>query len=335
MCNPTSTYYLARLLIPTKIFLLSSMGPRDWQHVQNVVFVQDFPRLTTGSPPLEDFPNAAPWTPNFGQAMLDFLLAMGIPGAELDWIRGFGYETEAVFVGSRPVTANSSFLEQREKYGVNRLAAAVKVVRGEAAGGTNGQRRIEYATSSLGKLEEPWISDMARALQGLSFSAGLKKPELNVVFPTLRQMQSLPNGFATPGTGTICWERKYWDAMPASLRTIFRSPLSRDPALCSHSKFASVEVLEKGGGEVTDGWVYVGSHNFTVAAWGRRTAQGLRSALNWETGIVMRAPRVTRQTLSGTADEVKMAKPYGRLEQYGDRDVPFLRLEALRPNQLE
>lgn len=332
-----------RIVIPS-----CNMGARDWEYVENTVFVQDFRKLSdvaNGQPAAAPrSPQSNAWMPTFGEAMLDYVQAMGCPENALQWMRQFDYTTEAQFVGTKPVSANSPLAEQRDKYGLNRLANAARQL------GFQGSRdiKVEFATSSLGSLKPAWIEDFGRAASGLPFlqppGKGKAKQatltdqpaiQVNFLFPSRRTVHESRSGKTGPGTATCCWERKYWEAEP-TVANHLRDYISARTGLISHSKFGVVEDLSVGSdtevGKVY-GLRYCGSANFTVAAWGKRTKDGLREAKNWETGVLL-ASKITAgaKTLSGGSvpQRLEIPRPYAQpLVKYRQGDVPWFRYEEL------
>ncbi|KAH8066902.1 hypothetical protein JL721_7892 [Aureococcus anophagefferens] len=57
----------------------------------------------------------------------------------------------------------------------------------------------------------------------------------------------------------------------------------------AHAKFIYRLFLDEASGE-TFGWVYVGSHNFSAAAWGAGPRWGYCRTTNWELGVVLQQP---------------------------------------------
>ncbi|KAI9034422.1 tyrosyl-DNA phosphodiesterase-domain-containing protein [Hyaloraphidium curvatum] len=329
----------ARVVVPS-----SNFCRRDWQDVENVCFVQQFPLLGAagadqGLPavPVEGPGNStarAAWHPTFGEALLDFLEGMGAPPNMLDWVRRFDYATEAEFIGSRPVTSTSPVEAQRHKYGLNRLCAVAK----KLGLGSDDAVQIEYATSSLGSLKVDWLQDFGRGAIGLPARAGPfshgTDPDIDFafLFPSLETVRSSLHGVHGPGTVTLSWDRKYWDAEPR-LRNFIRTYESTRRGLISHGKIMRVEILKESL-EIGDlvGFLYAGSHNFTLSAWGRRTKDGLRQCMNWETGVVVPVRAAARQTLGGeVAFRPDLPTPYQRpAPKYKTSDVPFFRMEELQ-----
>jgi hypothetical protein len=328
-----------RVVIPS-----TNMGARDWEYVENTVFAQDFPRLTGPWPTGTVKANGSDtWNTSFGEALLDYTEAMGAPTPLLEWMKKFDYATEAQFIGSKPVSSSSLRQEQQAKYGLNRLYHAARQL------GFEGRDiKVEFATSSLGALKPAWVADFGRAIAGLPLqSAAAAKAkatandatvEVNFIFPSRRTIHESANGVHSHGSATLCWERKHWDAEPA-LRPMLRDYISKRTGLLSHSKYGIVEDVADGPNEIGRVYAlrYCGSHNFTNAAWGRRTKDGLRDAKNWETGVLLpsRIAPGTR-TLSGGSVPVRAAisRPYQTpLEKYRQSDVPFFRYEELNLNR--
>ncbi|KAH8065079.1 hypothetical protein JL722_1981 [Aureococcus anophagefferens] len=162
------------------------------------------------------------------------------------------------------------------------LAAAIRSLR---AAGT--RVRVELACVFSGARLLPKAGERgsgrrrrkpARARRGASFSVavdawGPTTDASTSAFAVLLSSLRTPQGYqalrvALDGEGVDC------------------APPRRRSA---HAKFIYRLFLDEASGE-TFGWVYVGSHNFSAAAWGAGPRWGYCRTTNWELGVVLQQP---------------------------------------------
>uniref|UniRef100_A0A7S4JT06 PLD phosphodiesterase domain-containing protein n=1 Tax=Paramoeba aestuarina TaxID=180227 RepID=A0A7S4JT06_9EUKA len=176
---------------------------------------------------------------------------------------------------------------------------------------------IYYQTSSMGSLNPKWCSDFLTRLDlALSFSyppssssfsstssfpsssLSSSSPDFKVIYPTKKTVLKWPS---PSDACQIFFSAKFWnapyfpkrklcDVMPPGERE-GRGREFAQPLL--HSKIiigaVDVEVGEGGSSSLkSTGWVYIGSHNFSQAAWGKiDSKRKLISITNYELGILL------------------------------------------------
>lgn len=141
---------------------------------------------------------------------------------------------------------------------------------------------VEYQGSSLGKIDRPWLeSFLACSSNALNFQvSGNVFERFRIVFPTLKSVLQSPLG---PGAfGTIFCKSKDWENNP---KVSFRACISTGiPGRPLHTKLMTVSEGEK------PIYHYVGSANFTAAAWGRFVKDGRQLMIcNFELGVLLDA----------------------------------------------
>ncbi|KAI9003467.1 hypothetical protein DFJ74DRAFT_713684 [Hyaloraphidium curvatum] len=299
---------------------------RELLNVENTMFVQDFPRTSfSPSKPAASLYSKVmkqdAWNPTFGEAVLDFLQAFGFPPEATEWISGFDYQTEAVFVGSRPVHQLPDF-DRVHKYGLARLSGAVKQM------GFGGRKiEVEFATSTLGALDTAWIEEVKRAAAGLRpRSASTHDTRFKILYPTLSTVQSSLAARVNTKEHLVIfeWGSEKWSKCTKDVKALFHDYESRRQLLLSHAKFMLVE-SEIAAPNGVYGYRFVGSQNLTKTAWGQWTKDGkLFGCLNWEAGVLV----PSKLGSGGTPARRSIPTPYKRpARPYGKDDVPILRRE--------
>ncbi|KAG0309635.1 hypothetical protein BGZ98_000044 [Dissophora globulifera] len=282
----------------------ANLVQHDWEELVNTVYVQDFSMLSAAvESPAE--------LGDFGSTLHNYLQVMTVPDQVLSLVRSIDFRTAKVLLipsvqGSFPVAAPHI-------YGIAQLAKALrpKIAHDQEV-------KIEYQTSSLGKLTLRFLTEFHRASTGLPLRARSRftedevMPDIKVIFPTERHVQNSRLGEL--GAGTVCFQDQYWkdSTYPQRVMHDFECVGALRSSLM-HSKLVLAEVVNSsnssgrsksapgrtaGGQQAATkcaGWFYIGSANFTESAWGsiaskRPTAKqegGLYISMrNWELGIV-------------------------------------------------
>ncbi|KAI9310710.1 tyrosyl-DNA phosphodiesterase-domain-containing protein [Dichotomocladium elegans] len=240
----------------------------DYHDLENVVFIQDFKLLET---PVSDLPE-------FGKDLCDLLDAMGVPQSVKAELRKYDFSTaKARLVAS--ISGEFEGEDDYKRYGHARLAHIVQDMVGDELEPT----RVEMQTSSLGGLTSTYLHELYRSFSGNDPYADGKRPArlpkpdtlppIDVVFPSLNTVRDSKLG--PTGAGTICLNRTSWQK-PSFPKQVMCDAISIRPGTLMHSK----------------GWVYCGSHNATVSAWGKlnlskTTRNPKMSMSNWELGVVL------------------------------------------------
>ncbi|KAG0171189.1 hypothetical protein DFQ28_004094 [Apophysomyces sp. BC1034] len=225
----------------------------DYNDLENVVFIQDFPQTTTR---LKSFSQL----PNFASDLCDLLDLMHVPPSVKEEFLGYDFSKAKAHI----VASVSGVFEGKEnyrKYGHARLAQVIKDI-----GAFDPARlpKIEMQTSSLGSVNASFLHEIYTSFCGIdpyengAKPRGRKKeglPPIEIIFPTQEtvEMSKLGPPFIIA-------------TLPSSGNTAKENELR--------------------------GWVYCGSHNATLSAWGkltlsRETREAKMTMNNWELGVVL------------------------------------------------
>lgn len=138
--------------------------------------------------------------------------------------------------------------------------------------------------SSLGKLTTEWLDSLLKSLQGLNQNEN-STASLKLLYPS---KQTVLNSCQPQAGGVFFFNpnSKY----PAGMLRDCISPNNRlmhsKIILASHSK-EMVYILNDCSNEEKTGYMYIGSHNTSKAAFGQKSGEALRFS-NWELGIVFK-----------------------------------------------
>eukprot|EP01097_Dermamoeba_algensis_P009146 TRINITY_DN6320_c0_g1_i1.p1 TRINITY_DN6320_c0_g1~~TRINITY_DN6320_c0_g1_i1.p1 ORF type:complete len:260 (+),score=48.51 TRINITY_DN6320_c0_g1_i1:182-961(+) len=148
-----------------------------------------------------------------------------------------------------------------------------------------------YQTSAIGILNPDWLKEFISCVCPNDKS---QEKTIKIMFPSMQTVSTSILG--TKGAGTIFFPKGVWDKMNPSLKSLFLD-LEVDDLLKGallHSKVLSctVDILandQEDSFERKDkkfGWFYIGSHNFTAAAWGKKASQNGTHISNYECGVL-------------------------------------------------
>ncbi|GAA6030025.1 hypothetical protein JCM8097_009220 [Rhodosporidiobolus ruineniae] len=245
----------------------------------------------------------------------------------------------------RPDPSTGGKIEADEGGGICSLAKAVKSL-GFAPGG---RWEIEATGSSIGRYTPLWLSQMLAACQGVHPSTyfterGKEAPParvvpvqgrgkdarvdlpIKIVFPTkeyvLGSFRGVDHG------GTLFCSPKTWSTSTFPKHLFHRGESKdrdRQPAhtkiiLALHKPSPLAAPAASSPPPVHEGWMYVGSHNFTSSAWGNLQNGALNgpeiSINNYELGVVLPIRASSAADLERKATEMVTYKrplvPYGK-----------------------
>ncbi|KAI8992485.1 tyrosyl-DNA phosphodiesterase I [Pilobolus umbonatus] len=246
----------------------------DYEDMENVVFIQDFPQLDK---PLQSSSSL----PQFALDIYDLLEQMQVPESVKDELLLYDYsKAKAHIVAS----VSGVFIGENEynRYGHTRLADIVHKIVGNLDSAH--YPKVEMQTSSLGGLTVPYMKQLYRSFCGMPAYTPYSKatdivakdqvPPISIIYPTVDTIDS--SRFGRAGASTICFNRKSWQS-PQFPKEVMHDAISHRPGTLMHSK-------------VYHGIVYR-SHNSTASAWGRftmdkKTKQPKMNISNWELGVV-------------------------------------------------
>lgn len=231
---------------------------------------------------------------------------------------------------------------------------------------------LECQGSSVGKCNKVWLKEFYHSASGASAQDWIGKPKkadrlpwpekrgIKILFPTLRTVRESRLGEA--GGGTMFFKRTDWSSggfprelfhdskskrggvlmhskmILGMLRRKPRLPSAKGKAVCEEDEEDSVTESESDSGDSdiverkVTGWVYVGSHNFTTAAWGSYQAKSTSftpvfAVSNYELGVV-----VPVYDAKEADDIVCWERPPKSYESRGDQ--PWFQSESVVLNEL-
>ncbi|KAF2397916.1 phospholipase D/nuclease [Trichodelitschia bisporula] len=260
----------------------------DWGEtgiMENTVFLIDLPRLgqTSNGEVLQSEDDLT----FFGKELLHFIKAQGLQERVWKGVLNFDFSktnhlafVHSIYGGNMDVDALRT--------GFPGLARAIKNL-----GLQTEDTEVDFAASSIGSLDDLYISNIYRAAQGkftmpseakARLAASKHSDHFRLYFPThdtvARSRGGIRNG------GTVCFQRSYWEK-PTFPHGIFRDYVSTRPGLLSHNKLLFARGHNKDKEKVA--WVYAGSANCSSSAWGRLTQPKASLKLtcsNWECGVI-------------------------------------------------
>ncbi|KAF9650179.1 phospholipase D/nuclease [Thelephora ganbajun] len=231
---------------------------------------------------------------------------------------------------------------------------------------------LECQGSSVGKYNKVWLKEFYHSASGASAQDWIGKTKkadrlpwpgkrgTKILFPSLRTVRESRLGEA--GGGTMFFKRADW-ASGGFPRELFHDSKSKRGGVLMHSKMilgtlrrkpplSDIKGKGKGNEDEDDsvtesgsddgdsdimerkvtGWVYVGSHNFTTAAWGSFQAKSTTftpvfAVSNYELGVV-----VPVYDTKETDDIVCWERPPKSYESQGDQ--PWIQGESAVLNEL-
>ncbi|GAA5873327.1 hypothetical protein JCM3774_005942 [Rhodotorula dairenensis] len=331
-----------RIVIPT-----ANAISYDWAIIDNAFYVHDFPLLTEHArlarPGGEELGGLDPLKDNsthtqFSRSFLLVCIKLGV--RQLFVSRAALYD----FARSKNVRLVHSLQGLYPRVEFNKgggLAALAKAVDGLgfAAGG---HWEIEATGSSIGSYSSNWLGQMLGAASGIHPSTyfGPRKGQqvptqlptslpgqpsrlpIKIVFPTEYEILS-GRGGANDG-GTLFCPVKYWETK-AFPRHLFHRGESKRDKVPAHTKIIlGMHKYASGAPAAYEGWMYLGSHNFTPAAWGRlqNGSNGPELKItNYELGVVLPIRAQSAEELQKKADAlVTYRRP---LVKYDPADRPW------------
>ncbi|CEG64799.1 hypothetical protein RMATCC62417_01711 [Rhizopus microsporus] len=265
----------------------ANLVPCDYEDLDNVVFIQDFPQFTE---PLKSTSEL----PVFAKELYDLLDNMRVPSSVKEELLKYNFEKAK----ARIVASVSGIFEGEEeykKYGHTRLAEIIQDITGPLE--ADNHPKVEMQTSSLGSLTVNYLQEIYQSFCGIlpyadgkAVRSSFKKneiPPVDIVFPSRCTVQD--SRYGPPGADSICFNTATWQK-PTFPRQVMCDAISHRQGTLMHSKYI-ISTLPKGVGKVK-GWVYCGSHNATTSAWGKFTISKASklpklNISNWELGVVL------------------------------------------------
>ncbi|KNE91393.1 hypothetical protein PSTG_15185 [Puccinia striiformis f. sp. tritici PST-78] len=326
----------------------------DYEFVENAVWIQDFPRFdgnTVGFNSRKSDDDVPP----FRKTLDDLLERMGVPAPFRKPLEDHDFRTAAANLvvsvqGSHP--SNSAF-------GQTRLANELETLGLQSGPGTGRTATLECQGSSIGSYDPKWIKNFYSCASGsppttttmtMTMSGSTESepktqtnsslPPLSVLYPSLHTVRNSKSGRG--GGGTLFCNKATWEK-PGFPSQIFADTMSKRSGVLMHVKMilgifnysvestgptasTSTREVEKRINKDQVGFLYVGSHNLTPAAWGKFTSKsasnetGSLEISNWEMGVVL--PLKSQAQVEEYVTWQRPVKPYG----HGGKDtgIPWM-----------
>ncbi|KAI8942948.1 hypothetical protein NX059_000987 [Plenodomus lindquistii] len=307
-----------RLAIPTANMTRIDWGEvaNDWQPgvMENSVFLIDLPRLGHGMSA-----DKSKLT-EFGREFVYFLEQQKTPQNVIDGVLKFDFSQTAhlAFVHS---IGGPQPTEDAHPTGLLGLAHSIRSLRL----GNLAKLEIDYATSSLGAVNDSFLHRVHLAAQGMDPNASVVpanvRDKIRIFFPTKETVEQSIGG--PDCGGIISFSRKYYNA-PGFPRECLRDHDSTRRGMLSHNKLLFARGCRADGKRVA--WVYVGSANLSESAWGSQRVLksgelGSLNMKNWECGVVVSVPEETMAELDSRGSAGTTLPPMGVFESIVE--VPF------------
>ncbi|KAI9220949.1 tyrosyl-DNA phosphodiesterase-domain-containing protein [Blastocladiella britannica] len=306
---------------------------QDWEMLVNVAHVHDFPKADPTSTTHD--------TRFWDEQLLPVLSALSVQPNVTRFLPRFDASSwKGQLVFSRPgswLPPASSSSTPGSAYGLASLAAAARSLgwadianTPSTTGGPLPLLDVKYATSSLGALDKGYLVSWIAALRGKLAASSKTATDSSadqfcIVFPTEKEV--LDSELGIMGASSLWLQKEKW-SRPNFPRCAFHRLTSSAPGYMSHAKTMTAmlsQTLDSPTVEEGDpiGIYYLGSHNFSLAAWGTVTKQaGKVNMYNYELGIVF---PITDRAQVGHDFPV----PYRpqAIQRYQADDRPWLREE--------
>ncbi|KAJ2809537.1 hypothetical protein H4R20_000039 [Coemansia guatemalensis] len=301
----------------------------DWTILQNIVFIQDVR--------LDPSRNFAPT--EFGTTLTQALHDLSVPEQVVAQISHMDLSRVAVHIVTSVPTVEGRSKFHADAYGLVRLSQIGRRLRQQRTGihGTgvlNPMNTELYCYgSSMGRLTNKFLCDFFCSAVGVTWSELQQRSGNRATIRNIAQRVKV--GFHTNTQGNtnkfgpssrVCIKFNpdffYADTYPVS--TLHKI----EPAVSDTLVHAKI-VLMRTGSDCSNGWMYLGSHNFTTGAWGHMRNAGRNRFFvnNYEFGVII--PNVHFETMFGrdsvTWNGSRIPLPFKLAwSRYNDSDIPCL-----------
>ncbi|BGP22123.1 endoplasmic reticulum Ca-transporting P-type ATPase [Rhodotorula toruloides] len=312
----------------------------DWSQVDNAFYVHDFPRRRSASPVNEESnPFKNPTHTQFSKKFFQVCYYLDFPKHILQESLHYDFSssTDVQLVHSNQ--GKFPVVDYDKGGGIAGLAKAVSAL--DFANG--GHWEIEATGSSIGQYSSTWLTQMLAACSGIHPSTYFHSSKGNVVpsqlpktlsgqptrlpikiiFPTQDEILGSLGG-AGHG-GTIFCQTKTWNSSTFP-KHLFHRGESKRKKIPAHTKIilGLHKFTKSPTPPVHEGFIYLGSHNFTSSAWGRLQNGKDGPQLfcnNYELGVVLPIRASSAEELEAKATElVTYKRPPVK---YGPNDEPW------------
>ncbi|KAL2257244.1 hypothetical protein VTK26DRAFT_448 [Humicola hyalothermophila] len=288
-----------RIVVPT-----GNLTSYDWGEtgtMENMVFIIDLPRLETAEQ------RAAQEMTPFADDLFYFLRAQGLDENLVASLRNYDFSETSRYGFVHTIAGSHTAEEAWKRTGYCGLGRAVTAL----GLGTSDPIEMDFVCASLGAVNNNLLGALYYACQG---DSGLKEYELRtagrkgkhgpsgegsmavvrthtrVYFPSRETVLQSKGG--TDGAGTICFQRRWWQAESFPHQVLHDCKSVRE-GLVMHSKILYAHSQNSVLSSSTIRFAYVGSANLSESAWGRlvkdrATGRPKLVCRNWECGVLVR-----------------------------------------------
>ncbi|KAJ2021490.1 hypothetical protein GGI14_000067 [Coemansia sp. S680] len=255
----------------------------DWTIMHNCVYVHDFPMDDTRVFPANEFSLALAYS------LLDLSIPVDLV-ARLNHV-DFAGATDVHIITSVPAGGDRQDAYMNE-YGMLRLAKVINQLHGSkpTSEGFDPDTRLYCAGSSLGRLDYRWLREFYLCVHGLNprskrkyvfdYSTPNGMVDVGIAFHTQTQVEACRYGDQC--AQHIMTKCRVYEERDFPRDTLVRiEPLHRETLVHVKAMIARVGINQD------EGWVYIGSHNCTKAAWGTLHGDEPPYFNNYEFGVVL------------------------------------------------
>ncbi|KAJ2666675.1 hypothetical protein IW148_000662 [Coemansia sp. RSA 1199] len=295
----------------------------EWTVVQNSVFIQDFPLDYTRVFAANEFSTSLALS----------LHDLSVPYSVVARLNHVDFSRARVHIVTTVPTGGDRVHMNMESYGMLRLARVISQFNAQNAEQKqwDADARLYCVGSSLGKLDTKWLRDFYMCAHGwdpqpltLDARASIvpdNMVDIAVAFSTHNEVVS--NVYGKSAMQYIMAKRDVYENPNFPKACLFRVQ-PRVNRTVVHAKAIVARTSEW----QNCGWVYLGSHNFTPAAWGRLRRKESPYYNNYELGVVL--PNVKYECRSQDCvskvvwENANVPLPFcPAWVPYGRNDVPY------------
>lgn len=271
----------------------------------------------------------------FEADFLAHLHALKTPAEFLGSIRGaYDYSTVKVHLVTSVPGAHSA--ARAEQYGLLRLRRVVRDLDlGLAKKAAGEGLQLEVCAASVGHLSAKWLTCFYNCALG-SRRLGIpdeehRVPPVKLFYPTVKDVKDAEPEAQNAASNIGCHTRP-WEKVPADVKSIFHHYKSKDPGRLFHQKL--IMACKAPDGTSPPWYVYLGSANFSAAAWGsleldkkgNEATDGTKliKMTNFECGVVVPGHLLNSLLETGTRDWNEGIVPHERsAARYARKEKPW------------
>ncbi|GAM21579.1 hypothetical protein SAMD00019534_047540 [Acytostelium subglobosum LB1] len=250
----------------------------DYDDIGQTVWLQDFKQPAEGTSP----------TCEFKATLKRFVQSMGMSCQFLD---KYDFSTaRATLIVSAPGYHSGTSLSS---YGHMQLRSVLQRYYQEKEkdleqGAKRPSHEVHYQCSSLGLVNDKWSGQFLESCHVGSVANQPQSASLNILFPSYTWVRQKKERLENSGIIFLTKNNYENESFPrSSFRTISHRYKHREN-LVLHSKILIGTSNHQGQSKKRFDWIYVGSHNFSPAAWGRLQKNDSQLYIaNFEIGVVL------------------------------------------------